>query len=235
MKGRTGILGGTFDPIHLGHLAAAAAAHRALKLERVLFVPASIPPHRPTPLSGVCLSPLCHGVAGGIGARRVQGVGHRARARWILVPRRERSSTSRPTVTRPPACSSSRAPMPSRTSRRGSTTLVCSSALTSSSCRGPGPGSLRPRTPCRRLPLICTTYRRSRLGRSKSRAAVDPAGLRRHARRVVDPHSTAARAGRPIVRRAARPGRRSHQAARPLQRRHARFSHRSHGHWQGSP
>ncbi len=49
MTGRTGILGGTFDPIHLGHLAAAATAHRALKLDRVLFVPSSIPPHRPTP------------------------------------------------------------------------------------------------------------------------------------------------------------------------------------------
>jgi nicotinate-nucleotide adenylyltransferase len=49
MTTRTGILGGTFDPIHRGHLAAAGTALRALKLERVLFVPSSIPPHRPTP------------------------------------------------------------------------------------------------------------------------------------------------------------------------------------------
>ena len=45
--GRTGILGGTFDPIHLGHLDAADAARRALALDTVLLVPARVPPHRP--------------------------------------------------------------------------------------------------------------------------------------------------------------------------------------------
>lgn len=43
---RLGILGGTFDPIHLGHLDAAGAARRALALDRVLLVPAHVPPHR---------------------------------------------------------------------------------------------------------------------------------------------------------------------------------------------
>ncbi len=48
MKTRAiGILGGTFDPIHAGHLALADAACRALELDRVLFVPSNIPPHRP--------------------------------------------------------------------------------------------------------------------------------------------------------------------------------------------
>lgn len=46
VPGRLGILGGTFDPIHHGHLAIAEAAREALGLERVLFVPARIPPHR---------------------------------------------------------------------------------------------------------------------------------------------------------------------------------------------
>ena len=45
---RVGILGGTFDPPHLGHLDAAAAAQRALGLETVRFVPAHDPPHRPS-------------------------------------------------------------------------------------------------------------------------------------------------------------------------------------------
>ena len=41
-----GLLGGTFDPIHLGHLALARAASEKYKLHRVLFVPANIPPHK---------------------------------------------------------------------------------------------------------------------------------------------------------------------------------------------
>jgi len=41
-----GLLGGTFDPIHLGHLALARAASEKYKLNRVLFVPANIPPHK---------------------------------------------------------------------------------------------------------------------------------------------------------------------------------------------
>lgn len=44
---RLGILGGTFDPIHFGHLDAADAARRSLQLDEVLLVPSSDPPHRP--------------------------------------------------------------------------------------------------------------------------------------------------------------------------------------------
>jgi nicotinate-nucleotide adenylyltransferase len=43
---RVGVLGGTFDPIHLGHLAAAEAARHALQLGRVVLVPSHQPPHR---------------------------------------------------------------------------------------------------------------------------------------------------------------------------------------------
>ncbi len=47
MSRRLGVLGGTFDPVHFGHLDAAEAARRALDLTEVLFVPAHDPPHRP--------------------------------------------------------------------------------------------------------------------------------------------------------------------------------------------
>ena len=48
---RIGVLGGTFDPIHFGHLDAAAAARRALGLDDIHLVPARTPPHKAaTPL-----------------------------------------------------------------------------------------------------------------------------------------------------------------------------------------
>ncbi|MGH9392409.1 MAG: nicotinate-nicotinamide nucleotide adenylyltransferase, partial [Vicinamibacteria bacterium] len=43
---RIGVLGGTFDPPHLGHLRAAEVVKDALTLDKVLFVPASTPPHK---------------------------------------------------------------------------------------------------------------------------------------------------------------------------------------------
>ncbi len=41
-----GLFGGTFDPVHKGHLALAQAAMKRCKLHRVCFVPANIPPHK---------------------------------------------------------------------------------------------------------------------------------------------------------------------------------------------
>ena len=43
---RIGIYGGSFNPPHLGHLAAARAAMAALGLDRLVFVPAGVPPHK---------------------------------------------------------------------------------------------------------------------------------------------------------------------------------------------
>jgi nicotinate-nucleotide adenylyltransferase len=43
---RIGLLGGTFNPPHLGHLAVAQEAHAQLGLDRVVFVPVSVPPHK---------------------------------------------------------------------------------------------------------------------------------------------------------------------------------------------
>ena len=46
---RTGLMGGTFDPIHIGHLLAAEAAREAASLDEVWFVPSPVPPHKPQP------------------------------------------------------------------------------------------------------------------------------------------------------------------------------------------
>jgi nicotinate-nucleotide adenylyltransferase len=43
---RIGILGGTFNPIHIGHLAIAQTVLEKLKLDCVLFIPSNLPPHK---------------------------------------------------------------------------------------------------------------------------------------------------------------------------------------------
>jgi nicotinate-nucleotide adenylyltransferase len=43
---RIGILGGTFNPIHVGHLTVAQMVHEQLNLDKVIFVPSNLPPHK---------------------------------------------------------------------------------------------------------------------------------------------------------------------------------------------
>ena len=46
LQGKVGIMGGTFDPIHIGHLILAEQACAQFKLDRILFMPTSHPPHK---------------------------------------------------------------------------------------------------------------------------------------------------------------------------------------------
>lgn len=56
---KIGLFGGTFDPVHLGHIALARAALEQCKLQKILFVPATVPPHK----QGQPLSPFIHRLA----------------------------------------------------------------------------------------------------------------------------------------------------------------------------
>jgi nicotinate-nucleotide adenylyltransferase len=51
MSRRVGLLGGTFDPIHSGHLDIARACASALGLDEVRFLATSVPPHKPQPVA----------------------------------------------------------------------------------------------------------------------------------------------------------------------------------------
>jgi nicotinate-nucleotide adenylyltransferase len=48
---RIGLYGGTFDPIHVGHLRAAETAREEMGLDLVAFLPSAVPPHRAAPLT----------------------------------------------------------------------------------------------------------------------------------------------------------------------------------------
>lgn len=43
---KLGILGGTFNPVHLGHLRLAEAVHKKFLLDKIVFIPTNIPPHK---------------------------------------------------------------------------------------------------------------------------------------------------------------------------------------------
>jgi len=51
-KIRLGLFGGTFDPIHYGHINTAEEIHNKFKLTKTIFIPSHIPPHKKTPETG---------------------------------------------------------------------------------------------------------------------------------------------------------------------------------------
>lgn len=63
---RIGIYGGSFNPPHLGHIFAARKARQLLGLDKILLIPAAIPPHKavaegsPDGETRFALTPACH-------------------------------------------------------------------------------------------------------------------------------------------------------------------------------
>jgi nicotinate-nucleotide adenylyltransferase len=86
---RIGLYGGTFDPVHLGHLRAAENAREAVGLDLVAFLPASVPPHR-----GAALSPA----ADRMEMARLATAGHRCFEAWDTELRRPGPSYTVETV-----------------------------------------------------------------------------------------------------------------------------------------
>lgn len=56
---RLGLMGGTFNPPHNGHLHAAQCARQDLRLDRVLFIPTNIPPHKHLPEGSATTAQRC--------------------------------------------------------------------------------------------------------------------------------------------------------------------------------
>jgi nicotinate-nucleotide adenylyltransferase len=60
---QVGLLGGTFDPVHNGHLAVAHHAMQALELDSIWFVPACLPPHKVGHGNGRAITSFTHRIA----------------------------------------------------------------------------------------------------------------------------------------------------------------------------
>lgn len=60
---QTGIMGGTFNPPHYGHLHAAAHVRDVLSLDKVLFIPTNLPPHKRMPAGSATTKQRCEMVA----------------------------------------------------------------------------------------------------------------------------------------------------------------------------
>lgn len=197
--GSIGILGGTFDPFHVGHLALARAARDQLGLERVLVVPAAVPPHKQD--RAILPGPVRLGLveAGIVGEPRLETSTielEREGPSWTVdtveaLAAAERAAGREPDLTvilsanrspawRPGTSPSGSSTWPGSRSRRGPATH-----------RRTQPGSPR-RSRVTRIGSSSSTVRRSRSPRRRSGAARRPASrstasFRRASRRPSAP------------------------------------------------
>ena len=188
---RIGILGGTFDPVHAGHVDTALAAQRALALDRVLVMPSGTPPHRPSQPSAsrfhrFAMAALAVNGPAGAGGQRPRDWRRPSRAtpstRWrdctkAASPRRRFSSS----------------PVPTRSRRltRGAAIRRSSRWRTSSSSRGQ---AMRRRRSPSKLPALADADARAPFGSTRPSTAQSALVLERStpisrgaARRCADP------------------------------------------------
>jgi nicotinate-nucleotide adenylyltransferase len=98
---RLGLFGGTFDPVHLGHVALAREAHSAFELDRVLLIPNHRPPHKQTGASASYADRLrmlelaCEGEPGLSASRLEEGTERSYTIETLLKVRQELKSGDR--------------------------------------------------------------------------------------------------------------------------------------------
>ena len=171
---RIGILGGTFDPVHVGHVDTALAALQALALDRVLVMPSGTPPHRPSQPS----ASRFHRFA--MTALAVDGRRDSSPATWKSArPPRPTPSTRWPDCTRAasPRRRFSSSPVLTRSQKlpRGAAIRRSSTWPTSWSSRGRGMRRPRSRRCFRRWPRGCAAdvNRRPHRANARRRASLE--------------------------------------------------------------
>ncbi len=208
---RLGVLGGTFDPIHFGHLDAAEAARASLELDEVLFIPAHDPPHKPARPARQRVPSLRARRAGHPGVARVPRLRHGAGARGRVLHRRHAARAARVRLGAVADCSSSSAPTRLRTLRRGGSSRRCSTWRTSPSSRA---RARRSTTRVARTPALRAAGAPGREPRTESRRRDGNLPRRgADARRVVHVDSRAPRRAEVDRRSRAGGGRAAHHRA----------------------
>ena len=131
-RGGIGLFGGTFNPIHLGHLRAAEEVREALGLDEIRFVPAAVPPHKEADGHRARGRSPAHGRAGDRRRAGLPRLGRRARARRPVLLDRHAPRAARRGRAGRPASSSSSAATPSPSSTPGRSPRPSSRSVTSS-------------------------------------------------------------------------------------------------------
>ncbi len=130
------LFGGTFDPIHAGHITVAQAAQKRFHLDAIYFIPSSRPPHKIEAGAHAVRSSLCDGGARLCGSSGICAVARRSARRRRrparLLHHRHRAPLS-PRASRRSSVISFSAPISFSKSRRGKITKRCSIPAISSS------------------------------------------------------------------------------------------------------
>ena len=133
---KIGLFGGTFDPIHWGHLRSAEEVSETFGLDRVYFIPASVPPHKRGQTTTPAQRSTADGASGGGAKSPVQRVDDGNFARWSFLFHRHDPRSSPRQETRAIRFTSSSDSMPFARSAHGRILPISFRCVISSLPRG---------------------------------------------------------------------------------------------------